>query len=129
MELVSEDRVVQAEPEDGVEEESGKEPDRGRHSGGAELRCVALETGKPQWSEPGFGRSSLLYVDGHFIVQTERGGLALFRADPEKAEMVTKASHEELLSYPTWNAPILSHGRLYVRGARRLVAFELIPHN
>lgn len=32
-----------------------------------------------------------------------------------------------LLKHPAWNAPILSHGLLYVRGKDRLVALVLVP--
>ena len=34
-----------------------------------------------------------------------------------------------LLRHPAWNAPILAHGLLYVRGKDRLVALELIPRS
>ena len=32
-----------------------------------------------------------------------------------------------LQSYPAWNAPVLSHGLLYLRGKDTLVALEVIP--
>ena len=31
------------------------------------------------------------------------------------------------LEYPTWSAPVLSRGVLYLRGKDRLAAFEMIP--
>lgn len=101
----------------------------GQSSGDADLRCIDFETGEVKWTLDLDSRLSLLYVDGHFVVQTEHGGLFLVRASPEKAEIVTKAVYEELLGYPTWNAPILSHGIMYVRGAKGLLALELIPRN
>ena len=42
----------------------------GRHTGDAELRCIELATGEIRWSQPGLSRSSLLYVDGHFVCLT-----------------------------------------------------------
>lgn len=99
----------------------------GEKSGQADLRCIDFETGELKWSQKLGSRLSLLYVDGHFVVQTERGGLALVRANPERAELVTRARYEEVLGYPTWGAPILSHGLLYLRGAKNLLALELIP--
>jgi outer membrane protein assembly factor BamB len=112
----------------------------GRHTENAELRCVELKTGKVAWSQPDLTRSSLLYVDGHFVCLSEDGTLRLLRANPKKfdpvAEVVLteKAAGENpfgfrpsrLLKYPAWAAPILSHGLLYVRGADRLVCLELI---
>jgi outer membrane protein assembly factor BamB len=114
----------------------------GRHLENAELRCIELKTGKVMWSEPGLTRSSLLYVDGHFVCLSEDGTLRLLRATPEKYDVVTEvvltdpeASEDtvafggssRLLKPPAWAAPILSHGLLYVRGRDRLVCLELIP--
>lgn len=112
----------------------------GRHTDNAELRCIDLATGKVMWSEPGLGRSSLLYVDGHFVCLTEHGMVLLIKATPEKFDLVAQtilptkeagprldAGPPRLLPYPAWAAPILSHGLLYLRGADRLVCLELIP--
>lgn len=103
----------------------------GRHTPQAELRCIELATGKVQWSEPGLTRSSLLYTDGHLICLTEYGDLILLRANPKKYDEVARIrledpkSRSDLLQYPCWAAPILSHGLLYVRGKDRLVCLEL----
>jgi outer membrane protein assembly factor BamB len=110
----------------------------GRHTANAELRCVELETGKVVWSQPELTRSSLLYVDGHFVCLTEFGDLILVRATPEKYEAISQSvipgapdpnrnNEPNGLQYPAWAAPILSHGLLYVRGADRLICLELIP--
>jgi outer membrane protein assembly factor BamB len=104
----------------------------GRHTQEAELRCVELATGKVTWSAPRLTRSSLLYVDGHFICLGEDGTLRLIKADPKEYREVSRVAWktqdgEALLKYPAWAAPILSHGLLYVRGKDRLVCLELIP--
>ena len=114
----------------------------GRHSENAELRCLELATGNVKWSEPGLTRSSLLYVDGHFICLGERGALSLLKVNPERYEEVSRVTlldksdaanrpagfpPGQLIRYPAWAAPILSHGLLYVRGRDRLVCLELIP--
>ena len=116
----------------------------GRHTENAELRCIELLTGKVMWSEPNLGRSSLLYVDGHFVCLTEHGIVLLLKAKPEAYEVVAQtilpienAADDELarldgtkprlLHYPAWAAPILSHGLLYLRGDKRLACLELIP--
>ena len=111
----------------------------GRHTENAELRSIELKTGKVMWSQPGLGRSSLLYVDGHFICLTEHGAVLLLRATPDKFDVVAQTilpskdvpprpggGPARLLNYPAWAAPILSHGLLYLRGADRLVCLELI---
>ena len=103
----------------------------GRHSAPAELRCIEMNTGKVQWSEPDLGRSSLLQIDGHFICLSEDGTLRLLRITPDRYEMLGKLQlrgdeGERLLKYPAWAAPIVSHGLLYVRGKDRLVCLEVI---
>ncbi len=103
----------------------------GRHSGGAELRCIELATGKVKWTQPGLARSSLLYVDGHLICLTEQGQILLLRANPaifdQVATLTPRDGEQRLLEYPAWAAPILSHGLLYIRGKDRLLCMELIP--
>jgi outer membrane protein assembly factor BamB len=103
----------------------------GQHGGAAELRCVQWKTGKVIWREPNLARSSLLFVDGHFICLSEDGALRLLRATPERYDEVAQftpknEAGEPLLNYPAWAAPVLSHGLFYVRGANQLVCLELI---
>ena len=114
----------------------------GQSRGNAVLRCLDHGTGKVRWEEPGLTRSTLLYADGHFIVLTEEGQLLAIEATPEALNVVsridlgdsdapgpkdpvTKASSRPLIRHPAWNAPVLSHGYLYVRGRDQLIAFDL----
>ena len=123
----------------------------GRHTQNAELRCIEWKTGKISWSIPRLTRSSLLYVDGHFICLGEYGSMILFKANPREFQPVGEyllkdPKHKSrvkpdplfnnnsigldsplLLKYPCWAAPIISHGLLYVRGSDRVVCIELIP--
>lgn len=115
----------------------------GRHENEAELRSIELATGRVTWSQPGLTRSSLLYVDGHFVCLCETGDLLLVRATPKRFDPVAHVvlrdenapsrvpglGPRRLLRPPAWAAPILSHGLLYVRGADRLVCLELIPES
>lgn len=117
----------------------------GQSSGEAELRAVELATGKVQWRQNGLGRSTLLYADGHLLVLTETGRLLLVRADPERfskvaevdlgsgsaadnsqAKASTSGSAEgPRLRFPSWNAPVLSQGRLYLRGRDQIVCLAV----
>ena len=106
----------------------------GQYRGTAELRCIDAKTGNIAWSEPGLQRSSLTYVDGHFICLSEGGGLRLLRVNPERYELITQfeatpaqVDAGAVLKYPCWSAPIIADGKLYVQGKDRLVCFELIP--
>lgn len=99
----------------------------GEKSGNAELRCLDFATGEIKWSEPGLLRSTILYADGHLLVLNEHGRLLLVRATPERFDPVTEIDLGVRLGHPSWNAPVLAHGRLYLHGADRLMAFELVP--
>jgi outer membrane protein assembly factor BamB len=105
----------------------------GRHSVDAQLRCVELATGKVMWSEPRLTRTSLLMIDGHFVVQTEVGPLLLVKVNPKQYDEMSEWSvrevgkKDDLIDYPCWAAPVVSDGRMYLRGPDRLVCLEIIP--
>jgi outer membrane protein assembly factor BamB len=91
----------------------------------AELTCVEFLTGEVKWSVPGLGRSSATFCDGHLIVMTERGQLLLVKASPEKYELVSTYEGETGFRYPCWSAPIVTNGKLIVRGKDKVACFEL----
>ncbi len=118
----------------------------GQSSGEAQLRAVEHATGKVLWSQPGLGRSTLLYADEHFFVLTETGRLLLIEANAERfvpkaeidlgtsdstsnAEAKAKAepgvADRPRLRFPVWNAPVLSRGRLYLRGRDQIVVLDV----
>ncbi len=119
----------------------------GQNRGDAQLRAVEHATGKVAWKEPGLGRSTLLYADGHFVALTETGRLLLLEATPERFHLLAEmnlgasddvtnaaaktgavaASDRPILRYPSWNAPVLSHGRLYVRGKDQVICLDIAP--
>ena len=114
----------------------------GRNPPDADLRCIEWKTGNVKWVEQlppeTRERSSLLYVDGHFVQLGEYGTLKLLKANSEEYDLVSEVTlvrqpvdpalgPRPLLMYPCWAAPIVSHGLLYVRGNDRLVCLELIP--
>lgn len=123
----------------------------GQSSGEAELRCLEHATGKMLWSEPGLSRSTLLYAGGegsprgYLVVLTEYGRLLLVEATPERFNRVTEMDFGEAhdaspkspiatgstdhpaLRFPAWNAPILAHGLLYLRGKDQLLCLDAEP--
>jgi outer membrane protein assembly factor BamB len=98
----------------------------GRHTGDAELRCIELATGKVKWTVPELTRSSLLYLDGHFLCQCEDGRILVLKADPEKFDQVCEIKFAEPLGYPSWSAPIVSRGLGYFRDDKWTVCVELM---
>lgn len=118
----------------------------GESSGDAELRAVEHSTGKVMWSVPDLYRSTLLFADGHFVVLAEYGRLLLVKVNPKRFELVAEMdlgdpkagtdpktpvaegpAERPLLRHPAWNAPILAHGLLYVRGKDQLICLDISP--
>lgn len=99
----------------------------GRHSSGADLRCVEFATGEVKWTQRGLGRCSVTLVGDDLIVLGERGRLALVEATPDEFRLVTErpASKDFSLEPNCWAAPIVAGGRLYVRGGNKVGCFEL----
>lgn len=101
----------------------------GQHLASAEVRCVNWRTGEVMWSKRGYGRASLVKIDGHFVLLGEQGQLALIKDDPAEFSVVTEYQPEQdnpmKLKPPCWAAPVISHGLLYVRGKDKLVCLEI----
>jgi outer membrane protein assembly factor BamB len=98
-----------------------------RHSSQADLRCVDLKTGEVAWCAKRTRWCTLLKVDGHLLSLHENGELRLIKLDPKKYTEVARWESPDL-ELPSWAPPVLSHGRLYVRGKDRLLCYELIPN-
>src|SRR6056297_377927 len=103
----------------------------GRNAPDSDLRCLDLASGEVAWEDRRRTRTSLLFVDGHFVVLEEGGLMQLIQATPTGLEVVTEidlgqpAADRPALQPPLWAAPILSHGLMYVRGENAVVCFEL----
>ena len=86
------------------------------------LACLDAATGELMWKGGRYGSGQLLEADGHLVVLTERGDLVLVRATPERHEEVARF---RAIDGKTWNVPALAGGRLLVRNARQMAAFDL----
>ena len=97
-------------------------------SANAQLRCLDLWTGTPKWATNGFGRGSVLLVDDHLLVITERGDLVLARPDTNSYTEVAR-----FLAMPDfhtdtnkcWNAPAVADGKVYLRSTSYAAAFDI----
>jgi outer membrane protein assembly factor BamB len=100
----------------------------------AELVCQEVATGRERWRSDlggGFGRASLLAVDGGVLCLGEFGDLAWLDLSPKGATIKSRA---KLFNAPeTWTLPAISRGLLYVsqneRGAAgtkpRIICYDL----
>jgi outer membrane protein assembly factor BamB len=88
------------------------------------LACIDAATGELLWKGGRYGYGQLLAAGDHLVVLTERGDLVLVRATPD--------GHEEVAGFraiegKTWNVPAMAGGRILVRNARQMAAFDLSP--
>ena len=85
-------------------------------------------TGQTRWKMKLDGRSSLTYVDKHFVNQSESGLLTLFQATDSgyiEAGRLDETNSEIVPSYPAWNAPVIAKRIMYLRGKHELIAYDL----
>lgn len=95
----------------------------GRHTEEADLRCVDLATGDVKWKEKRTTRCTLTKIDGHALSLGENGELRLFKLSAAKYAEVARWECPDL-EYPAWAPPVVSRGRLYVRGKGKLLCYE-----
>ncbi len=96
-------------------------------NGSAELRCLDLMTGSIGWGHKSeLRRGSSLLVDGKLVLLGENGHLAVFDASPDPARQ-WYFSRNPLLAGPTYSAPSLHRGRLYLRNEKQLLCLNLRP--
>jgi outer membrane protein assembly factor BamB len=80
------------------------------------LKCVDRGSGAEQWSDRSLGKGSLMMsADGRLILLSDEGELVVAKADPQKFDVQARA--QILSKKRCWTAPVLAHGRIYVRNA------------
>ncbi|MDE2887820.1 MAG: PQQ-binding-like beta-propeller repeat protein [Gemmatimonadota bacterium] len=86
------------------------------------LKCIEARTGKEQWKHRGYGKGALIYADGHLLLMSDNGRLALAKATPEGFE---ERAGAQVLSGRSWTMPTLANGRVFVRDMRKIVCLDL----
>jgi outer membrane protein assembly factor BamB len=86
------------------------------------LACVDAATGELKWKGGRYGYGQLVLASGHLIVAAENGDLALVKASPAAHQEVARFS---AIEGKTWNHPAIADGRLFVRNAEEMAAFDL----
>ena len=89
------------------------------------LKCISATTGAEAWKVRGYGLGTLVRAGQMLVVLSDRGLLALVRADPKAHQEVARA--QVLEGNRCWTAPTLAGGRLFVRDDREVVCVDLTP--
>ena len=85
--------------------------------------CLDFLTGKQAWKVPGKG--SLTYADGMLYRLDEKGQMALVEVSPEADRTVGSFRLPSGGSGSYWAHPVVFGGRLYVRHADKLFAYDI----
>jgi outer membrane protein assembly factor BamB len=88
----------------------------------ASLKCIVAETGEQKWVHRGYGKGSLIAADGLLYILSDQGQLVLADATPTGFQEKAKV---KVMEGKTWTAPVLSHGRLYLRDEDELIVLDV----
>jgi outer membrane protein assembly factor BamB len=86
------------------------------------LSCVDVNTGERKWKGGRYGYGQVLLASGHLIVMSDQGELVLVKASPDQHTEVARFS---ALQGKTWNYPAIAGGRLFVRNANEMAAYNI----
>jgi outer membrane protein assembly factor BamB len=91
----------------------------------AKWACLDWETGEQKWAERGIGKGSVTYADGMLYMMNEKSSVGLAKPSPDGHEVISKFRLPPGGSGPSWAHPVVCGGRLYIRHADRLFAFDV----
>jgi hypothetical protein len=87
-------------------------------------KCIDWETGKNTWESDEIAKGATIAADGKIYAYSDRGELAMFKADPTKFELLglTKVA---MGTEQHWAHPMISNGVLYLRHGNALIAYKV----
>ena len=86
------------------------------------LTCLDVNTGERKWKGGRYGYGQVILASGHLILTSDTGDLALVKASPDQ---YTEVARFQALSGQTWNYPAIADGRLLVRNANEMAAYDI----
>lgn len=87
-------------------------------------QCLDWKTGEQKYSSKAIAKGVTIYADGMLFCYSEKGELALAKADPSGFDIIskTKVTHG---SAQHWAHPVINDGVLYVRHGDALIAYKI----
>ena len=85
--------------------------------------CLEFTSGERTWNAPGKG--ALTYAEGMLYCLEEKGTMALVGALPTERRVVGSFRVPKGGEGRYWAHPVISGGRLYVRHADKLFAYDI----
>jgi outer membrane protein assembly factor BamB len=94
-------------------------------TGGAALFCVDFKTGKIVWQDRSVGKGSVAYADGHLVVRSEDGPIALVEATPTGYKEKGRFSQPDRSKEKAWPHAVIAGGKLYIRDWDVLLCYDI----
>ncbi len=93
-------------------------------NGSVSFVCVDAATGQLRWRQKGYGAGQVLLLanQGLLLIMAESGEAVLVEATPDAHKVVGRF---QALAGKTWNHPVISHGKLFVRNSEEAAAYDL----
>ena len=86
------------------------------------LSCVDVNTGTRKWKGGRYGYGQVVLASGHLIITCDSGELALVKATPDA---FTEVARFPALEGKIWNNPAIANGKLLVRNATQMAAYNI----
>jgi len=77
------------------------------------------------WSDRCVGKGTVCYADGHLIIRSEKGAVALVEASPQAYKEVGRFNSERVGGEQGWAHPVVFGGKLYIRDWDALTCYDL----
>jgi outer membrane protein assembly factor BamB len=94
-------------------------------TGSGTLLCVNFKTGKIAWQERSVGKGSIAYADGHLVVRSEQGPLALVEANPAGYKEKGRFNQPDRSKLSAWPHPVIAGGKMYIRDEDILMCYDV----
>ncbi len=97
------------------------------HSDSKGWICQEFKTGKVVWQNPGVGKGSVGYADGHLYLRSEgsKGTIALVAATPEGYKEQGRFDQPDRSRQNSWPHPVIANGKLYLRDQDLLLCYDV----
>jgi outer membrane protein assembly factor BamB len=86
------------------------------------LTCVDVNSGERKWKGGRYGYGQVVLASGNLIVISDVGELALVKAAPDQ---YSELARFKAIEGKTWNYPAIAAGRLIVRNATEMAAYNI----
>jgi outer membrane protein assembly factor BamB len=86
------------------------------------LTCLDVNTGVRKWKGGRYGYGQVILASGYLIVSSDSGELALVKATPQQYSEVARFA---AIEGKTWNYPAIAGGKLLVRNANEMAAYNI----